>query len=78
MFDVASSGVTVRGIDLEAFDDWMNHIRLHEPNGVQATTVFFPLHRVEKIMLDEGIGTVPSLSDMFVATVGRTIEPFLE
>jgi hypothetical protein len=78
LLDVTSPGVTVRGIDLNAFDDWMNHINRGEESGVQPTTVFFPLHRVEKIILDEGIGAIPSLSDTFLTKVGTCVEDHLE
>ena len=78
LIDILGSGVTVRGIDLNAFDDWMNHINHHEESGVQPTTIFFPLHRVEKIILDEGIGAIPSLSDTFLTRVGTSVEDHLE
>src|SRR3569832_1069428 len=78
LMETAPAGVTVRGIDLNAFDDWMNHINHQEESGVQPTTIFFPLHRVEKIILDEGIGAIPSLSDTFLTKVGRAVGEFLE
>ncbi len=78
LVEIAASGVTVRGIDLNAFDDWMNHINHREESGVQPTTIFFPLHRVEKIILDEAIGAIPSLSGTFLAKVGASVEDHLE
>ena len=78
LIEVTPAGVTVRAIDLNAFDDWMNHINRREESGVQPTTIFFPLHRVEKIMLDEGIGAIPSLSDTFLTKVGSSVEEHLE
>ena len=78
LVEISASGVTVRGIDLNAFDDWMNHIKFREESGVQPTTIFFPLHRVEKIILDEGIGAIPSLSDTFLTKVGASVEDHLE
>jgi len=78
LVEISTAGVTVRGIDLNAFDDWMNHIKLREESGVQPTTIFFPLHRVEKIILDEGIGAIPSLSDTFLTKVGVSVEDHLE
>jgi hypothetical protein len=75
---IMASGVTVRGIDLNAFNDWMNHINGHEESGVQPTTIFFPLHRVEKIILDEGIGAIPSLANTFLTKVGRAVGEYLE
>ena len=78
LVDITASGVTVRGIDLNAFDAWIDHIKVREESGVQPTTIFFPLHRVEKIILDEGIGAIPSLSDTFLTKVGVSVEDHLE
>ena len=78
LVDISASGITVRGVDLNAFDDWMNHIKHREESGVLPTTTFFPLHRVEKMILDEGIGTIPSLSDTFLTRIGVPVEDHLE
>ena len=78
LLDIATHGITVRGIDLNAFEDWMNHITHHEESGVQPNTVFFPIHRIEKIILDEGIGAIPSLSATFLTKLGYAIEDHLE
>jgi hypothetical protein len=72
------AGITVRGVDLNAFDDWINHINGREESGVQPTTIFFPLHRIDKIILDEGIGAIPSLADTFLTKVGSAVHEFLE
>ena len=76
--DIATYGITVRGIDLNAFGDWMDHISHHEECGVQPNTVFFPIHRIEKIIQDEGIGALPSLSDTFLTKIGSAVEEYLE
>src|SRR5262245_15474135 len=78
LLEIALTGITVRGIDLGAFEDWMNNIAEREENVLQPTTTFFPLHRVEKIILDEGIGPIPSLSDTFLTKVGSAVEDHLE
>ena len=78
LVEILVSGVTARGIDLNAFDDWMNHVHRREESGVQPTTIFFPLHRIEKIILDEGIGAIPSLADTFLARVGSSVKDHLE
>jgi len=78
LLDISTAGVTLRGIDLNAFDDWMNCISDREENGVQPTSVFFPLHRIEKIILDEGIGAIPSLADTFLTKVGSAVQDHLE
>ena len=78
MMDLNTAGVTVRGIDLNAFEDWMMNVLEREETGVRPTTIFFPLHRVEKILLDEGIGVMPSLSDTFLTKVGTAVTDELE
>ena len=78
LLDLTDSGATVRGVDLNAFDDWINHINGREESGVQPTTIFFPLHRIEKIILDEGIGASPSLANAFLAKVGGSVQKYLE
>jgi hypothetical protein len=78
LLELTTAGVTVRGVDLDAFEDWMNHLGTQEESGVQPTTTFFPLHRVEKMILDEGLGAIPSLSATFLSRVGGAIEEYLE
>jgi hypothetical protein len=78
LLDLSVAGATVRGVDLNAFDDWMNHINGKEESGVQPTTIFFPLHRIEKIILDEGIGAIPSLAATFLTRVGSSVQEYLE
>ncbi len=72
-----SAGVTVRGIDLGSFDDFIRQILDHEEDTVGLTTVFYPMHRVERIAQDEASGTIPSLADRFRARVGLTIQEYL-
>jgi hypothetical protein len=78
LLEIGTAGITVRGIDLNAFEDWMNHITYREESGVQPTTIFFPLHRIEKIIMDEGIGAIPSFADTFLTKVGSAVEEHLE
>ena len=72
-----SKGVTVRGIELEAFDDFIRQVIQQEETAVGLNTVFFPMHRVERIIVDEPSGSIPSLSQRFHAKVGLTIQEYL-
>ncbi len=78
LIEIGTPGVTLRGLDLRSFDDWMNDISTEEESGVRPTTIFFPLHRVEKIMLDEDIGGIPSLANTFLTKTGTSIDDYLE
>jgi hypothetical protein len=70
-------GVTIRGIDLGGFDDFIRQVVQQEDTAVGLNTVFFPMHRVERIMMDEPSGSIPSLSQRFHAKVGMTIQEYL-
>ena len=72
-----SKGVTVRGIDLDAFDDFIRQIVQQEETAVGLTTIFYPMHRVERIMVDESCGSIPSLSQRFQEKVGFSIQEYL-
>lgn len=71
------SGVTLRGIDLNSFDHFVNQI--NDPNGERTglPTVFFPMNRVERISLDESSGSIPSMSEIFARKAGRTLTDYL-
>jgi hypothetical protein len=78
LIEIGPAGVTVRGVDLNAFEDWIDSVIRREETGVQPTTIFFPLHRVEKLILDEGIGASPSLAQTFLGRVGSSVQMHLE
>jgi len=72
-----SAGVTIRGIDLASFDDFVRQILGHEEAATGMTTVFYPMHRVERVAMDESSGTIPSLADHFRNKVGISIQEYL-
>jgi hypothetical protein len=72
LLKLASAGVELRGVELESLDDLARQIREGERAG--ALTLFFPMHRVERMELDAAIGELPSLGESFAARAGRTVE----
>lgn len=70
-------GVTVRGIEITSFDDFMRQIVTQEEIVVGITTVFYPMHRVERVAVDEPSGTLPSLAERFQRRVGQSIQEYL-
>lgn len=75
---ISSSGITVRGMDVNSFNDWMNQFTQKDPVIViTPTTIFFPMHRVVSCYLDEDMGEVPSLSSQFMERTNRKIEDLL-
>ena len=75
VLDITAAGVSVRGVDLNSFDEVTGMLRAEEP--VLPATVFFPLNRVERIELELTNGPIPSLSDRFISKSGRRVENFL-
>ena len=71
------SGVTVRGIDLNSFDDFVRQVLHPEGERVGLPTAFFPMMRIERVALDEPRGSVPSLADTFEHKVGRSLLEYL-
>lgn len=78
LFGVTPAGVTLRGIDIRSFEDWMRQSsRPANERDLGLVTMFIPLFRVERIFRDERAGQVPSYCEQFLRVVGRTVEDFL-
>jgi hypothetical protein len=73
LLSVGSAGVSVRGIDLAAFDDWMRQEARGEETLLGPTTLFYPMHRVERLEADETMGPLVSYSERFAQEVGRPV-----
>ncbi len=76
VLSVRTIGITVRGIDLNSFDDWSRGVAKGE-GDMGLSTTFFPIHRVERVTLDETVGNVLSLAETFEARVGQDVLSFL-
>jgi hypothetical protein len=65
------AGLSFQGLDLSSFEDVTNLVVAGEPFA--AATLFFPMHRVERLELDRPEGNIPSLSQRFTNRTG--LEP---
>ncbi len=74
---LSGAGVTMRGIEINSFDDFVRQIINQEEATVGMATAFYPMHRVERIACDEPSGSLPSLADRFRAKVGLSIREYL-
>ncbi len=70
-----ATGIVVEGVDLESFDSWVGQISAGEE--ASATIVFFPMLRVEKVLVDAASGAAPSLADQFFRRIGRSVTDYL-
>ena len=72
-----AAGVTVRGIDLNSFDDFIRQVLDPDGERIGLSTLFFPMQRVERIALDERHGSIPSMAERFEQKVGRSLADYL-
>jgi hypothetical protein len=75
LLDLNPAGVTIHGLDLNAFDEWLKQWGSEEESGL--ATVFYPLHRVERMELDEPVGDLPSLEQRFQQRTHLTLAEYL-
>jgi hypothetical protein len=73
LVSVGVAGVVVRGLDLAVFDDWMRQEARHDEPLIGLTTLFYPLHRLERMERDETVGPLLSYADRFFREVGRSV-----
>ena len=78
LVDISNAGVTVRGIDVGSFDDFVSQVLHPDGDRIGLPTLFFPMLRIERIALDEPRGSIPSMAEMFEKKVGRSLEDYLE
>jgi hypothetical protein len=77
LLDISNAGVTIRGIDLSGFDDFISQVLHPEGDRIGLPTLFFPMVRIERIALDEPHGSIPSLAGTFEKKVGRSLGDYL-
>lgn len=73
---LSQEGVTIRGINLNSFEDWMRGVAREEAS-LGLSTMFVPLFRVQRIFLDEQTGEVRSFQQRFEREVGESVEAYL-
>ena len=71
ILSLAPEGLSLSGAELASFEDLTVMVRDGEP--FTPAVVFFPMHRIERVELDLPDGTLPSLSQRFLAKAG--LEP---
>ena len=74
--EISAAGVFLRGLDLNAFDDWVGAV-LHKEPFIGLTDLFFPMWRIERISRDEAAGGIASLYEQVERRTGRAVSEFL-
>lgn len=67
---ISAAGVSLRGIDLQSFEDFARQVK--SGDEVTPSAVFFPMHRIERIELDQRNGDIPSMQDRFENKTGQS------
>ena len=69
LLSITAAGVSLVGIELASFEDLVAMVKETEP--ASPGVVFFPMHRIERVELDLPDGSIPSLTQRFLAKTGR-------
>ena len=73
--EINSSGVFIRGIDLNYFDEWMKAIKAGD-DYLPMQDQFFPMWRIERISKDEALPNLPSHAEIFKDKTGYDFGEF--
>ena len=71
LLSLTVAGISLRGILLDAFDDFTSQLRAGE--RVTPAVVFLPMHRVERMELDARSGELQSMAERFEAKSGASV-----
>lgn len=73
LLEVSSAGVTLRGLDVRSFDEWVRQEKRDDEALLGLMTIFFPIGRLDRLERDETIGPVSSYSDRLAFETGRSV-----
>ena len=76
--ELNSAGVTLRGISMRSFEDWARQVARAQEKTMDVVLRFFPMHRVERVFLDEDMGVLPSLARQFSTICGIQADEYFE
>ncbi len=71
LLELAPVGLTVRGVALDTFEDWLQQHVGEGPDLLGPVTLFLPIHRIERVEVDETIGAVEGIGSRFLRVTGR-------
>jgi hypothetical protein len=77
LLSVNNFGLTIRGIDINSFEDWARSVA-NRSETMGLSTMFIPMMRVEKATIDETAGICKSFSEQFYERVGQSVLEYLD
>lgn len=72
-----ASGCWVESIDLASFEDWARQVARKDEATMGLSLAFYPMLRIEKLVVDRSSPGQPSLADRFHDIVGLEVEKYL-
>jgi len=78
LISLSAAGVTIRGISVDTYEDWLQECSGDEPRLLGPITLFIPAHRIERVEVDETVGAVEGLADRFHRVTGKLARTELE
>lgn len=77
--NLSAIGVTIRGIDLTSFEDWVSEVAAGQAEMTMGlATFFFPMHRMERILLDTSEGAAKSCCQVFEERTKLSVYEYLK
>ena len=76
ILSLAPFGLVLCGIPLDSIDDFIAQLR--EGEHVHPPTLFFPMHRIERLEVDQHSGEFPSITERFQAKSGRRAQEIFQ
>jgi hypothetical protein len=71
LLELSAAGVTLRGVPVETFEDFLRQWAREGEHLIGPVTLFVPLHRVERVEVDESAGVVEGMGERFRRVSGR-------
>ena len=72
------AGVTLEGCALEGVDGWLRAVASGTDARRDLSVLFFPMGRLERLLLDRGTPGSPSPSERFASASGMSLAAYLE
>jgi hypothetical protein len=67
---IDSVGIVIRGLELSSVEDWLQQEKQQTEPLIGPSTQLIPMHRVERVYLDESTPVITSYGDRYAAECG--------
>jgi len=71
LLDLTVAGATMRGIPVDACEDWLRQHASEGSSMIGPATIFLPAHRLDRIEIEESSDAVECFADRFRRVVRR-------